>query len=105
MNIARLDQRVVLERFTVGEDEVGQPIETWGPLATVWAAVEPLNGREFFAAGSAQSKVTTRIRIRYRPGITSGDRVNQDGVLHDITATINLRTSDRELVLMCKAAV
>lgn len=104
MNIGRLDKRVVLERFTTGSDEIGQPIETWEPLATVWAAVEPLNGREFFAAGSAQSEVTTRIRIRYRPGITSGDRVNQDGVLHNITATINVRSGDRELVLMCKAA-
>ena len=103
MNIGRLDKRVVLERFTATQNDIGEWIEEWAPLVSVWAAVEPLNGREFFAAGGAQAETTTRIRIRYRPGITSGDRVNQDGVLHDITATINPRTSDRELVLMCKA--
>ena len=50
MQAGRLDQRVTLERFTTTTDDWGGPIEAWAPLATVWAAVEPLNGREFIAA-------------------------------------------------------
>lgn len=103
MNTGRLDQRVTLERVTLTQGEIGQPIQTWAPLLDVWAAVEPLNGREFFAASSVQSEVTTKIRIRYRPGITSADRVNHGGVLHNILSTINARSGDRELILMCKA--
>ena len=42
MKAGDLDQRVTVERFTSTEDELGQPIETWAPLFTCWAAVEPL---------------------------------------------------------------
>lgn len=105
MKAGQLDQRVTIERFTSEQDEIGQSIETWAPLATTWAAVEPLNGREFFAAATTLAEVTTRIRVRYRPGITSVDRVNHEGKLHNILAIIDPRSGDRELVLMCKAFV
>ena len=103
MNTGRLDKQVTIERFTAAQDELGGVIEHWAPLATVWAAVEPLNGREFFAASTALAEVTTRIRVRYRAGLTVLDRINHEGALHNITAIINPRSGDRELVLMCKA--
>ena len=103
MIAGRLDQRVTIERLTYVEDPMGGGIETWAPLATVWAAVEPLNGREFFAASTTLSETTTRIRIRYRAGLTVVDRINHGGTLYDIQAIINPRSGDRELVLMCKA--
>ena len=103
MIAGRLDQRVTIERLTYVEDPMGGGIETWAPLATLWAAVEPLNGREFFAASTTLSETTTRIRVRYRPDLTVIDRINHGGVLYDITSIINPRSGDRELVLMCKA--
>lgn len=103
MKAGQLDQRVTVERYTSTEDELGQPIEAWAPLFTCWAAVEPLNGREFFAASTTLSETTTRVRIRYRPGLTVVDRINHDGVLYDIQAIINPKSGDRELVVMCKA--
>ena len=90
MNTGRLDQRVTIERFTAEQDELGGVIEHWAPLATVWA-VEPLNGREFFAASTTLAEVTTRIRVRYRAGLTVLDRINHEGVLHNIVSTINAR--------------
>ena len=62
-----------------------------------------LNGREFFAASTTLSEITTRIRVRYRPDLTVIDRINHGGTLYDITSIINPRSGDRELVLMCKA--
>ena len=103
MKAGQLDQRVTVERYTSTEDELGQPIEAWAPLFTCWAAVEPLNGREFFAASTTLSETTTRIRVRYRPDLTVIDRINHNGTLYDITAIINPKSGDRELVLMCKA--
>ncbi len=105
MNAGRLDQRVAIERVTYTQDEIGGMLEAWAPLATVWAAVEPLNGREFFAASTTLSETTTRIRVRYRPDLTVLDRINHGGVLYDITSIINPRSGDRELVLMCKAGL
>ena len=103
MKAGQLDQRVTVERYTSTEDELGQPIEAWAPLFDCWAAVEPLNGREFFAASTTLSETTTRIRIRYRPDLTVIDRINHNGTLYDIQAIINPKSGDRELVLMCKA--
>ncbi len=103
MNAGRLDQRVTLERVTYEQDEIGAITEIWAPLVETWAAVEPLNGREFFAAQTTLAEVTTRIRVRYRPGLTSVDRVNHEGQLHNIVAIIDPRSGNRELVLMCKA--
>lgn len=45
-------------------------VENWQPLVTVWAAVEPLSGRELFAASQITEQVSHRIRTRYRPDLT-----------------------------------
>lgn len=103
MKTGSLDQRVTVERLEEGQDEIGQPISTWVGLFTVWAAVEPQAGREFVAAGAQQSELTTKIRLRYRPGITSADRVNHEGTLYGINSVIDYRSAGRELVLMCGA--
>jgi SPP1 family predicted phage head-tail adaptor len=102
MNPGSLDQRVLLERFTAVQDDLGQTVETWAPLGTTWAAVEPVAGREFIAAGAQQSELTTKIRIRYRAGITSGDRVTHDGRVYDVQSVIDYRSAHRELVLLCR---
>ncbi|MDP2768405.1 MAG: phage head closure protein [Giesbergeria sp.] len=103
MKAGQLDQRVTLERLSGGVDELGQPIESWAPLFTCWAAVEPLTGREFLAAQAAVSEVTARIRMRYRPGVLGTDRVIHGSTTYGIEAAIDLRSGNRELVLMCKA--
>ena len=105
MKAGALDQRVVLERQQSGAvDELGQPLpDTWAPLFTCWAAVEPLTGREYIAAAAAVSEVTAKIRLRYRPGVLGTDRVNHDGQVYGIEAVIDVHSSRRELHLMCKA--
>lgn len=102
MNAGKLDQRVTVERRTQAQDAYGQPLNTWAPLASVWAAVEPLVGREYMAAMQVQATVTTRIRLRYRPGITAADRVIHEGRAYGIESVIDVRSGNRELVLMCR---
>ena len=103
MKAGALDQRIVIERLVEGYDELGQPINDWLPIVTTWAAVEPLTGREFIAAQAAQSEVTARIRMRFRPWMTAEDRVIHDGTTYGIVSVIDVRSDHRELVLMCKA--
>lgn len=102
MNAGKLDQRVTVERFTSTVDDWGTPIESWAPLFTCWASVEPLVGREYIAAQALQSEVTARIRMRYRPGLTSQDRVIHEGTTYGIESVIDVRSQHRELVLMCR---
>ena len=104
MRAGDLDQRIVIERQQGGFDELGQPLpDTWAPLFTCWAAVEPLTGREYLAAQAAVSEVTARIRMRFRPWMTAEDRVIHNGTIYQIESLIDVRSDHRELVLMCKA--
>ena len=103
MKAGDLDQRVTVERLQGGFDELGQPIQSWAPLFTCWAAVEPLVGREYLAAQAAVSEVTARIRMRFRPWMTAQDRVIHNGTTYNIESLIDVRSENRELVLMCKA--
>lgn len=102
MKAGQLDQRITVDRLEQGFDEIGQPFTSWAPLFTVWAAVEPLAGREYIAAAAAQSEVTTRIRLRFRPGVTSADRVSHEGREYNIVSVIDYKSANRELVLMCR---
>lgn len=104
MKAGQLDQRVTVERLSGGVDELGQPLpDTWAPLFTCWAAVEPLAGREYIAAQAAVSEVTAKIRMRFRPWMTAEDRVIHKGTVYQIQSVIDVRSENRELHLMCKA--
>jgi SPP1 family predicted phage head-tail adaptor len=69
MKAGKLRQTIAIERATIEQDPYGQPIEGWETIGTFAASVEPINGREYFAAQAVQSEVTTRIRMRYVDGI------------------------------------
>lgn len=104
MRAGQLDQRISVERLQGGFDELGQPLpDTWAHLFDCWAAVEPLTGREYLAAQAAVSEVTAKIRMRFRPWMTAEDRVIHDGTIYNIVSVIDVRSENRELVLMCKA--
>lgn len=103
MKAGNLDQRIVIERLVKGVDPIGQPINAWEPVFSVWAAVEPLQGREYIAAQAVQSEVEARIRLRYRPGVTSAMRVIHGADTYSITSVIHVKSAKQELQIMCRA--
>lgn len=68
-------------------------------------SIEPLRGRELFAAQEHFAEVTTRIRIRYRDDVTAEMRVVHGGVDYAIGAVIDPELRHRELELMCASGV
>ncbi len=102
MQSGHLRHRVTIEQSTPAQNEYGELVESWAALVTVWGAVEPLDGREYFQVQQVQSTVTTRIRIRYRTGITPLMRVAWDGRIFDIEDVIEPKSQRRELHLMCR---
>lgn len=83
-------------------DDYGEPIDGYIPVCTVWGAIEPLRGREFFAAQAEHSEVTTRIRIRYRKGIDRTMIVRYGDTEFEILYIIHPEFAKHELQLMCK---
>lgn len=105
MKIGELRHRVTLQRKEIAEDALKQQSEVWMDIATVWAAIEPLSGREYFAARQENADVSVKVVIRYLPGITAETRVVFDGGVFDVLSVINPEERNISLVLMCKEAL
>lgn len=80
----RLRHRVRIERLAFLLDsngdawqdpETGESRQDWVPVATVWAAVEPVSAREFMQSQATQAQVTARIVIRHRDGLDASVRL------------------------------
>lgn len=102
MRIGELRHRVRVESKTVTRDGFGGEVETWAAVFTAWAAVEPLQGREFHEGRRAEAEVSTRIRMRYRSGVLPGMRVVWGDHTYDIEAAVEHKSERRELRLMCR---
>lgn len=102
MNPGKLRHRVTLQEYKEVLDQYGTPIDQgWQDVATVWASVEPIQGREYIQLQNTQSELTTRVRIRYRQGITPAIRVLYGTRVFDIQSVIDFEERHIELQLMC----
>lgn len=104
----KLDKRVTIQQLSAASparNDVGEPNETWVAVATVWASVEPLQGREYWAQQQIQSEVSIRLRIRYRSGLTTKMRVVYGSKIFDIKSIIDPQEKHEELQLMCSEGV
>lgn len=88
---------------TPGSD--GSILTTWETYATMWASIEPLIGREYFAQQREQATVSHKIRMRHMPGITHKTRVVWNSRLFEIESVFNVGERNRELLLMASEAV
>jgi len=106
MRSGELRHRVVIQQATTTHDEYNQPIQTWQDFVTVWAKVEDLSGREYFAAQERESaEVKTRVTIRYRTDVQPNMRVVSGSRTFEIVSVIEPDGRKRELQLMCREAV
>lgn len=105
MRAGQLRHRVTIQQKDPTQDQYGEQVPTWNQVAEVWAAVEPLRGREFLEAQRVGAEVTTRIRIRHRDEITPEMRVVWGDHVYDIKAVIHVEERQREIHLMCKELV
>lgn len=84
LSAGRLRHRITLQEKSPLLDSNGdlvQDMETgaisyvWQEVAQLWAAIEPLSGREFIQSQATQSKVSGRIVIRHYHYIHAGMRI------------------------------
>lgn len=86
------------ENGDIRDDEDGN----WDDFKTVWASVEPLSGKEFYAAEQSQSEVTHKIRCRYFSGISPAMRIlHGDGKYH-IVSIIDWQLRHESFLIMVK---
>lgn len=69
MDIGKLDKRVTFQRRSSTLDDYGQQLDAFTDVATVWANVEPLGGREKMMAMAMDSQLTHRVSVRYNTAL------------------------------------
>lgn len=95
--------RVELRRETPSAS--GEPAYVWDLFAERFASVEPLLGKEYFAAGAQADKVTTRFRIRYLAGLKPRMRIVWDGKWFDIVSIQLVNGIKHEQIVMADELV
>jgi SPP1 family predicted phage head-tail adaptor len=65
MEIGKLNKRVTFQRRSATLDDYGQQLDAWTEVATVWANVEPVGGREKMMAMAINAQLTHRVSVRY----------------------------------------
>jgi len=72
MNIGKLRHKVTIRNLVETQSTVtGEMVQTWSTGASVWASIEPLQGRELWQIQQLQARVDTRITVRYSNETTS----------------------------------
>jgi head-tail adaptor len=79
----RLRDHVVIERRESAVDAIGQPVETWATVATVWADIRH---PEAIKADAPTEVVRASIRIDELAGLDSGMRVMHGTTVYAIKA-------------------
>lgn len=95
--------KITIQKFVEMLDEYNTPTgsSTWQDVATMWASVEPISGKEYIMLQNTNSELILRIRMRYIPGITNAMRVKYGERVFDIQSVINYKELNREMHLMC----
>jgi SPP1 family predicted phage head-tail adaptor len=108
---------LTFEDLVVELDSDGAQVETWVPAFEVNSRmpceVTALSGRELLAAQAIQSKITTRLKVHYRPGFKARIRawyddplLVDDATIYNIEAVIPDPGSRRRFVtLLCSSGV
>lgn len=105
MKISDLRHRITIQKRQISRDEEGNSIETWVDLVTIWSAVEPIRGREYWAASAVQAENDIRIRIRHRRDITTEMRVIYHNRVYNIRSVIDVNELHKETHLIVRELV
>jgi len=79
----------------------GHTVE-WFDKVTVWGSLEPLSGREYFAAHQIQAEVTHRVKVRYRADITTKMRIKYKERILLMESILDLKERRQILEILCR---
>lgn len=100
--IGALRHRVTLEAQSRTAGDAGTATIGWTSAGSLFARIEPIGGREIEIAGGIAARVTHKVLIRYRDGVTAGMRFTGSGRLLDIHAVLDLEGRHRWLQCLCE---
>ncbi|MFM7010836.1 MAG: phage head closure protein [Betaproteobacteria bacterium] len=70
INASQLTKRIKLQRQSTSQDSFGGPVRTWLDVATIWAEIRPVDGREQKRLQRIASEVSHQITVRFQARLT-----------------------------------
>ena len=107
MEAGKLRHRIGIERLndSAQDPNTGDIVKAWEPLKTVYAAIEPVSGKEFIQSAATQAQISVRITVRHTD-VRPIDRIAHKGLVYNIHAVLPDRVSGLDyLTLMCSQGV
>lgn len=83
------------------QNSYGEELE-WSDFITVWGSVEPILGKELFAAETINSNIQIKFRCMYFEGVTNEMRIKYNNTEYEILSAVNYKNLNREWLLYSK---
>jgi len=75
MDFGKLRHYIEIQEHTETRGDQGQIVRDWETVASWWASIDPLSGRELHYAEKVHADARVRIRIRPYDGLTPDHRI------------------------------
>ncbi len=105
MRSGSLRHRVLIQRPQAVQSASGEVTDGWATVASTYASVRPITGRERLTADQVQADVTHTIMMRYRGDFDPTYRVSFRGRTFHIESVINRDERNRSLELLAREEV
>jgi SPP1 family predicted phage head-tail adaptor len=106
VRIGRLRHRITIQQPTVTRNDRGAEVLAWATLATVWAEVRSISGREQVINNNQEIAATShQVIIRHRADVTPKMRIQWEGRTFGIESLVDSDNRQRSLTLACQELV
>jgi SPP1 family predicted phage head-tail adaptor len=102
---SRLRQRLTLQQEVQTPDTAGGYTRGWQDVADLWAEIIPITGREKLFADQLQSQISHKIVLRYRAGVSAGQRLMFETRAFNIRYVFNIGEDNEMLELLAEEGV
>lgn len=104
VNIGKMRHRITFQKQSGEKSCLGGYLDDWQEVATVWAQISPISGREYLTQ-VRETTVSHKIYCRYRAGITPAMRIAYKGRIFRIISVIDWEERHEGLTIMCEEVV
>ncbi len=107
MKAGELIHRIEIQAIGTTRGAAGEVVDTWTTETngTVWAAIKPGSGREFFNAKQINAEITHEIKLRYYAGLTPAKRILFGTRVFNISEIRNTDEHNTEMIVYAKELV
>lgn len=104
MKAEKMRHRITFQALPGDKSSLGSYEEEWVDVATVWAQISPVSGREYFSQ-VRETAVSHKIYCRYREGITPRMQIKFGKRTFRIQSVLNWEERGEGLTIMCEEIV